>query len=462
MPWKDSPASVNPDIVRNTITWQVTKSGGGTVNENFILDLNQATGSYIVYRVDYLTQAEIPVITSDKINGKYQINLESGSTASPIGVDQLQYIRLTQTKLAEIADNQRKSYYQQNGPQTASDLGIPGFNNTANSNPVSPVKPIGSNGDGALGQTQPSANPNATSTISQEVKEYAGVKSRTNYDNLVYPSRIRDTKQDYIIFTQKEYGPKLLKPLEINNKDNKRSFGTSLGSVVLPIQPQIMDSNAVTWGDDRLNALKAGAAAASLNAMTSSKGFAGSLLDDAAVASQLFANSGDLQNAVRAYLAGQAVGAENLLSRTSGAVLNPNLELLFSGPTLRPFSFTFQLSPRDNKESAIVKKIIRYFKQGMSVKRGDKNLFLKAPNVFDIRYIYGESGKDHTSLNRIKTCALQTCGVDYAPNGTYMTFNDGTMVTYNLALQFTELEPVYSDDYDDIDGNQSDSAGIGY
>jgi hypothetical protein len=45
-----------------------------------------------------------------------------------------------------------------------------------------------------------------------------------------------------------------------------------------------------------------------------------------------------------------------LLSRASGAILNPNLELLFNGPQLRPFNFTFRLSPREEKEATASKK----------------------------------------------------------------------------------------------------------
>ena len=38
--------------------------------------------------------------------------------------------------------------------------------------------------------------------------------------------------------------------------------------------------------------------------------------------------------------AGQAVGT-NLVGRQSGMVVNPNLTVLFSGPTLRSFNFAF-------------------------------------------------------------------------------------------------------------------------
>lgn len=483
MPWKDSPASADPNIIRNNVTWSVTRSGGGTVNENFIMDLNKSTGSYILYRKNALTGAEIPVITSDKINGQYRITTQTGSTNSPIGVEPSQYQRLTQSKLAQIADNQRKDWYQQNGPITAANLGIPGFNNTANANPVNPINPIGT-GQGAGGQTPPGTAPQGgaagavTNTqASASIAEYAGVAARSEYQNLYYPIDIRTTKQDYILFRQKAYTGNQLQRISgtntFGNIGQRRSAPLdqrSLGSVVLPVQPSINDVNSVTWGDDRLNPLKSALAGSSFNAMNTGSftAAAGALVDDAAAAAQIFKSNSSVGNALRMYFAGQAVGAENLLARTSGAVLNPNLELLFSGPTLRPFTFTFQLSPRDKSEAIMVKKIIRYFKQGMAVKRGDKNLFLKAPNVFDINYIFGPTQRDHNSLNRIKTCALQSCGVDYTPNGTYMTFgsedsgDDGTMVTYSLTLQFTELEPIYSDDYNAIDGDANDSAGIGY
>jgi hypothetical protein len=103
----------------------------------------------------------------------------------------------------------------------------------------------------------------------------------------------------------------------------------------------------------------------------------------------------------------------------------------------------------------------------MAPQRTDSELFLKAPNVFDIKYVRttvkGEIIKDHPYINRVKgPCALVNCSVDYTPNGSYMTFAaDGSMVTYNLSLIFSELEPVYEDDYYKIDGN-GEIKEIGY
>ena len=65
-----------------------------------------------------------------------------------------------------------------------------------------------------------------------------------------------------------------------------------------------------------------------------------------------------LNQAILAALAGEAVGIQGLLSRATGTVLNPNLELLFQGPQLRPFTFQFRLSPRGIEEAKEVKKLL--------------------------------------------------------------------------------------------------------
>lgn len=173
--------------------------------------------------------------------------------------------------------------------------------------------------------------------------------------------------------------------------------------------------------------------------------------------------------AVKSYLqqwfAGKAIGT-NIFSRFSGAVVNPNVELLFNGPQLRPFNFNFRLSPRSEDEAKQVKGIIRFFKQGMSIRRTPNDLFLKAPNVFKITYRNGQkTAKDglegeHTSLNKIKICALSQCSVDYTPDGSYATFYDeeSTMTQYGLSLQFNELEPIFNEDYNKF----PDKSTIGY
>ncbi len=275
-----------------------------------------------------------------------------------------------------------------------------------------------------------------------------------------YPTTI-DEKQDRIKFTAKVYEGRK----DINISDvGKFSLGVkniskTLGHVILPIQPSITDDNGVEWGGANLNPIQAYAASASLGMIDAPggdiTGAAARALNEAAQQFKIGMSEEGYKRAISMYFAQEAVGAQNFLSRTSASVLNPNLELLFNGPTLRPFNFTFRLSPRSAEEAKNVKIIINFFKRAMAVKTAKSAVFLKAPNVFQIEYQSGTG--QHKSLNKIKECALLGCNVDYTPDGTYMTFNDEekTMTSYQLTLRFSELDPIYSEDY--VDNHQ-----IGY
>jgi hypothetical protein len=49
--------------------------------------------------------------------------------------------------------------------------------------------------------------------------------------------------------------------------------------------------------------------------------------------------------------------------------------------------------------------------------------------------------------------------VDYTPEGQYATFTDGAMVSYQITMQFSELEPVFNDDYGALDNNADTEIG---
>ena len=304
------------------------------------------------------------------------------------------------------------------------------------------------------GPNQPNNNGTDPSPKTLQIDEIKLNTADPEYEDLVYPTGLGNFGQDFIMFTAYSYGGRTFRPganlsetqsLGIGTRD----FGERNGSVSLPIQPSITDSNTVQWGSENLNPITAFAASLSLGAMSDpTKSFNEAL----GAAERQIKENKNLDPSVRLYLAGKAVGVNGLLSRIGGGILNPNMELLFQGPQLRPFTFVFRLSARQKTEADTIRKIIRYFKQNMAVKTTIDNLFLKAPNIFEIHYKQRGRNKseDHPSLNKIKKCALQSCIVDYTPDGSYMTFNDenNTMVSYNLTLQFQELEPVTSGDYD--------------
>ena len=294
--------------------------------------------------------------------------------------------------------------------------------------------------------------------INIEGRRFRGSKPNTGYDDLSYPEGLGSNKQDRIRFEQIYSEGKKLGGLDLQGKVFQRQQKRIKGSVTLPIVTGIGDRNQVDWQGASLNPLQALGASGALslfdaagNSTSIANAFsdAGSAINEGVARINNKATVGsDIKSAINIYLAQKAVGAQGLLSRASGAILNPNLEMLFSGPSLRNFDFTFKLSPRDADEATQVRKIIRFFKQGMSVKTSSSNVFLKAPNIFLIRYqTFNTSGEEiiHPSINIIKECALKSCDVQYTPDGTYMTYEDPfrTMTSYQLTLSFGELDPIY-------------------
>ena len=262
--------------------------------------------------------------------------------------------------------------------------------------------------------------------------------------------------------------------LTANIGSRKRTAKVIEGSVTLPITTGIKDSNMVDWGKDTMNPLQAFTAAAALGVFDAA-GKEGKTVEQAAGEAlqgvPSIAKNKGVQQAISTMIAGAAAKTNNLLSRAGAAVENPNLELLFNGPGLRAFQFTFQMSPRDANEAAQVKSIINFFKQGMAVKTTSTNIFLRAPNYFEVDYVtFTNDGRmiPHPSINRIKQCALLACSVDYTPNNSYMTYSDASrsMVSYTLDLQFGELDPLYESDYYDrplaMENSTTSSTNIGY
>ena len=88
----------------------------------------------------------------------------------------------------------------------------------------------------------------------------------------------------------------------------------------------------------------------------------------------------------------------------------------------------------------------------MAVRQSPGSLFLGVPSIYELSYIFNsdETGY-HPFLNKIKPCALTGFNVNYTPDGSYMTYQDGSMTSYAVDMQFDEIEPIYNEDIDDVD-----------
>ena len=295
------------------------------------------------------------------------------------------------------------------------------------------------------------------------------------FKNLRYPMARLEENSDYLEIKVLEYQPPGFK--SSSNQSVRSNTSTEslknkeeiLGKIFLPIPEAITDSNGVTWGSNELNGLITSAVDISTAIMDSDsieelKKAGGSGIDklkdlvsdktSAPAINAVFASS-----VVNAF--GGNVEANDLLARNSGQILNPNMELLFGGVQLRSFSFEFDFAPRDEKESLEIKNIIRALKITMNAKNGslDENssgLFIKSPDVYQLTYKTGK--KNHQFLHKFKPMALNGMAVNYTGAGTYATYDNTSPISLKMSLDFQELNPIYSEDYNTGDGLE----GVGF
>ena len=248
------------------------------------------------------------------------------------------------------------------------------------------------------------------------------------------------------------------------------------GSILLPIPSNVADTNNVQYDASNLNGLGAVGLEAADNIMNLNMGYGDEakkqFIDAVQKAKKQivegFGNVDVASNVMTKFLSSKAVGifgvnvtTSQLLARANGEILNPNMELLFGGPTLRNFRFNYKFTPRNEKEAEQVRLIIRAFKRNMAPAaqggtQGSGNFFLKTPNVFSLRYRTGR--KNHRFLNKFKQCFLTDMSTTYTGEGVYATYDDGTPVSIILDLSFKELQPIYDVDYDTRPGTE----GVGY
>ena len=82
--------------------------------------------------------------------------------------------------------------------------------------------------------------------------------------------------------------------------------------------------------------------------------------------------------------------------------------------------------------------------------------------IFDLKFKRG--GKQHPYLYSMKTCGLKNMDVNYSDSSSqsYASYYDGSPVSLTLKLDFTELSPVYNEDYDEKFSDELLEEGPGF
>jgi len=144
-----------------------------------------------------------------------------------------------------------------------------------------------------------------------------------------------------------------------------------------------------------------------------------------------------------------AEGGYEMWNKGKGRAANPYLEVMFQAPNLREFTYSFTFMPRSADEQEEVRGIIKTFRFHMAPEiRGEANRFMTLPSEFDIHYMYmDEQGisKQNTFYNKIATCVLKDCKVNYTPDSKVASHSDGSSVKIQLDLSFQEVEMITKD-----------------
>ena len=316
---------------------------------------------------------------------------------------------------------------------------------------------------------------------------YAGyTKPTTSSDIMKYPQDM-DVNQDHFKIMKYNYQRRDVnasKPRRNETQVETLSDGTQvertvsvagdsvvgsklMGSILLPM-PKVTDVNGVEWGKSELT-ISGLAAIGAVDKLTGGGRLAGKSeaekqndqnikeeleslrgINPSGSSAKNFASATYTQ--IVSKLAGFAFGtdldADTYLARSGGRVLNPNAEMLFQGPVIRDFSFSFLMIARSQKEGDEIRKIIRFLKLGMAPKFRNTT-YLKNPDIFTLQYKSGGGQNDVlNTVNRFNPggLALTTMAVDYAPNGYWSAYKDSQPVAVKMDLSFTELRPIYEQD----------------
>lgn len=443
-------------------------------------------------------------------NGKWS------SSATSLGFTSAEQTQLHQQSIASI----QSAYNSIGGVNSGAKLGQWASQNYSSGQPgqtsttPSPAVTGSGGGGGGLGGAVLDIlgdNGQSFKNIAQN-NNYFGVGNESDLykGGMKYPLDLMINQQDIFVISQFEY---LATKGEALFGGTAAAFNTltlglqvgspiglqkPVGTVFLPMPNSISDNNSVGWGDDSMGNIAAAVAAQTLSDTKTQVGTSilGAAVGQVAAgnasagagAALLIANlnkilsEGNASPELKALLGpeftskllklqGLGVPTESILARGAGIIPNSNMELLFQSPSLRKFAFTYRLSPRSPEEAREVRRIIRFFKQGMAARKktgkaGAASFFLGTPNVFKLEY--RSKGESIPGLNKFKTCALTSFSCNFTPDGLWAAYQSGQPVSTIISMNFDELEPIYDTDYQDdiLDGRTDlspvDSNSIGY
>lgn len=167
----------------------------------------------------------------------------------------------------------------------------------------------------------------------------------------------------------------------------------------------------------------------------------------ATVRAQASDAGGPVLRELTAAVAGNLVGITGPMfqSLASGEISNPNIELLYNGPTLRSYSMNWTFAPKSAEEAENVYEIFRVMKQAhLPSKNGG---MLKVPHIFDMEVRLGEGSNKY--YQKFFSSALEAISIKQDSSGSHITLPNGAPVISQMSCVFKEIRVTTAEDFED-------------
>ena len=207
--------------------------------------------------------------------------------------------------------------------------------------------------------------------------------------------------------------------------------------VVLPIPTNLNDNFSVSYNDAKLGPVMGALVETGRNIIEGKQDLASKETAQTIMGAAAVGVRGEVGR----------LGGETLLAnidKVTGAVPNPHLAAIFQDIGLREHSFSFRFSPKNSKESQILKTLIFNIKKrilpgtaGGDSKTGPLFTF---PDVVDITF-----GPSEDIPYMFERCVVTSFAVNYSPNGTPSFFKDGSPTDIEMNISFKEIRVITRD-----------------
>ena len=244
---------------------------------------------------------------------------------------------------------------------------------------------------------------------------------------------------------------------DYNQSGQYEDAGEGWEPIVMYMPEDISTGFRGNWGGKAFSTVGAGILGAAGQTGLDSKLTTGfGTMTDAAQRALGLTSAKVLQKAVKA-AGGDQLDNNDVFGSISGAIMNPNTELLYQSVDMRNFMLKFKMVPRNQDDSDAINTILRRFKactlphrdpgqvMGFNDPGKDQNKgivagFIGVPNLCKVSFMRGAN--EHSILPRYKMLAVTQVDVNYTPDGAYATYNDPAAqpVAVELSINFQETK----------------------